>query len=321
LSSDLCISRISIDSQTTKKEKDQMKKTITTILLFVLAFAMYGCGGHNKPTASVDESSIVASSSSIETSSATTQSSSSVVLPRKSAIQLVTMNGLAKVGVSPDSCPETVDICLGDLFKSRAYYFIIQNAGDSAITDLKITSSHDNWSVVPGAMPRLDLPGKSSVVPLLTVGIGHGTELFSTAAEPLLWDGLVGNGSVVDTLTFKWTGGEQKYTIGVIARVVRLAWSDTTLTKIKILGNCDLESKTPSATGVTEYFSPGDIYNARLSDTTDWLFFTSAGRIPFPVFNTDGCQGAGVLSGQITVINFQTAITDYSVGNRVPTNL
>lgn len=212
-----------------------MKKLLITLAVAFLA----SCSSHKENTVGVG-------TGSTDTVSTDTTDTDTSVVAKGPAIQLSLVGGLKKSallksGVNTEvACPDSVDICLGDLYKSRAFYFILNNAGDSAITNLKITSTLSTWSITPSNIPVLNLPGKTSLTTLLTLGVGHGTPLFKVSDEPFQWDGIEGDGSVVDTLTFKWDGGEEKYTIALVARVVRFAWADEFHNKVELLGNCGI---------------------------------------------------------------------------------
>lgn len=230
-----------------------MKKLLITLALAFLA----GCSDHRNSATRPDEGDTLSLPDLPDTTGTDT-----AIVAKGPAIQLSLVGGLKKgallkAGVNTDvACPDSVDICLGDLYKSRSYYFILNNAGDSAITNLTITSTLSSWSVTPSNIPVLNLPGQTSLTTLLTLGIGHGTPLYKVSDEPFQWDGVEGDGSVVDTLTFKWDGGEEKYTIAIVARVVRFAWADEYHNKVEILGNCGVSSAAHGE------WAPGDTVTA-----------------------------------------------------------
>lgn len=82
-------------------------------------------------------------------------------------------NGLAKIAVVQIADTSVFD--LGDLRGTKNYYFILENTGQTPITNISLTSNDTTIDVSPSSIIRLDPKGTSGVIPIIKVTINHGT--------------------------------------------------------------------------------------------------------------------------------------------------
>lgn len=221
----------------------------------------------------------------------TAKSSSSTTVVKKKALSIAIVDDgqtyirLAKLGsglpISEHpgiSCPADVDICFGRQYKSGDKQLILQNATDTVLKNLTITGSISGtkaWVISPSSIPRLDLPGKSSLIPIITIGIPHGTPLYKIGAEPLQWDGTGDSkGVVIDTVTFKWDGGEETYTFGIVAMTARIGVTKKDLMTVNYMDD----------TGAIEAIVPFSLRTAHVEGNCQvwdtWWSFIQEGRAP-----------------------------------------
>ena len=85
-----------------------------------------------------------------------------------------------------------VDFFLGNLKASREFYFILLNGGDAPIFDILLQTGDESFIITPD---QLDvLPGSTTtgsdanptMIPLITLGILHGTQLYGIGYTDLL---------------------------------------------------------------------------------------------------------------------------------------
>lgn len=82
-------------------------------------------------------------------------------------------NGLAKISAVQVS--DTAIFDLGDLRGTKNYYFILENTGQTPITNISITSSDSTIDVSPSSIIRLDPQGSNGIIPIIKVTVNHGT--------------------------------------------------------------------------------------------------------------------------------------------------
>ena len=92
---------------------------------------------------------------------------------------------------------------LGDLKASKEFLFLLSNGGDNPIFDIRLTTNHPQFTIVPETISTLS--GKSSVendnfIPLISLGILHGTQLNGVGYTSLL---PMGENSATLTITGK----------------------------------------------------------------------------------------------------------------------
>jgi hypothetical protein len=211
-----------------------MKKTnLFSILIALLAMLTIGCSSKHHSTDSGDPDANLPDLPNDTPAVTDTTDTDTTTLNDGKAIRVSVISDgsttikLAKTSSQPViGCPYGVDLCFGNVFRSEEFQLIVQNATDTAIRNLTLTQTLGGaraWVVTPGLIPVLDLPGKSSLIPIITVGIPHGTPLYKITKEDYQWDGMDDSkGVVVDTLVFKWDGGEEKFTMAIVARIARM---------------------------------------------------------------------------------------------------
>ncbi len=99
---------------------------------------------------------------------------------------------------------------LGDLKASMQYSFILVNGGDQPIFDIALTTDNPSFAISPGAISllegnaRLGNTSRSGFIPLISLGIVHGTRINGVGFSELLPMGI--NTSVL-TITGKTIDG------------------------------------------------------------------------------------------------------------------
>ena len=260
-----------------------MNKLTLAILVAFLALALSGCG--TSPTASKSLSSSVslASSSSQAASSGTTAlvSSSSVAKPLGKRISLMATGGLAKRSALPRVADAVTPGVLpfGTVGKIVANYFELQDAGDSAITNLMVKSS--KGIVAPQRMEfgELALPNQQTMVPILGLAVlTYGENPWGTTAVRT-----ADTGAGTDTLTFYDTGTDSTITANsevvgkyIVTFYVEYAKPTFTVTQDTLdstytftttnEGNCPYNATDVGASGAATVF-----------DFTDTIHVTVAG--------------------------------------------
>jgi len=113
------------------------------------------------------------------------------------AFSLIELNGLNKEIVSslsavsaiygsPVHSGDTTVFLLGDIKKSRNYYFILKNVGDFPITDVVLHSNRQDFCITPDSIPLILSEDQTSVIAIIPLSIEHGISLFGTGYAPLL---------------------------------------------------------------------------------------------------------------------------------------
>lgn len=101
----------------------------------------------------------------------------------------------------------TASFDLGNLKASKSFYFILSNSGDTTIKDITIESNNSNFEVFPKSIDKIEPAGKSSIMPLLELGVIHGNRLNGLGFQSLLPMGQNTVEVVIKGKTFG-TGGE-----------------------------------------------------------------------------------------------------------------
>jgi len=117
-------------------------------------------------------------------------------------------SSLSAASLSPSDDPvdagtAAIAFDFGELKGSHEFFLLLQNSGGHAITDVAITSSNAAFIVSPSSISVLDIVGKQSITPLVSVGVVHGLALEGVGYAPLLPMGvneavLTVSGSTVD---------------------------------------------------------------------------------------------------------------------------
>jgi hypothetical protein len=127
------------------------------------------------------------------------------------------------------------DFNLGDLKASREFYFLLLNGGDEPIFDIHLQTGNDAFVITPDHLDML--PGKTTIsgedspalIPLITLGILHGTQLYGVGYTDLLEMG--GHASAI-AVSGKTLAGSDTITVGdefiveVVARVMDISILD-----------------------------------------------------------------------------------------------
>jgi hypothetical protein len=97
-------------------------------------------------------------------------------------------NTLKSTGsVSDDSIKTSFQ--LGDLKASREYYFLLANGGDNPIFDVHLQTDNPRFGIAPSTistLPGKDQSGGAAFLPLISLGVIHGTQLNGVGFTPLL---------------------------------------------------------------------------------------------------------------------------------------
>jgi hypothetical protein len=76
---------------------------------------------------------------------------------------------------------------LGDLLASKEFYFILSNAGDNPIYDVKFVSDNPAFTISPSYISTLyGTNSNSTMIPLISLGVIHGTKLNGIGYTSLL---------------------------------------------------------------------------------------------------------------------------------------
>jgi hypothetical protein len=78
---------------------------------------------------------------------------------------------------------------LGDLKNSREFFFLLSNGGDNPIFDVTLNTDNPQFIPTPSAisnLPGKNVTGSSAIMPLLSLGIIHGTQLNGVGYAELL---------------------------------------------------------------------------------------------------------------------------------------
>jgi len=140
-------------------------------------------------------------------------------------------NPLAKNGLKAGE----VDFFLGHLKASREFYFLLLNGGDSPIFDIQLQAGNEAFIVAPDIIDML--PGSTTInnetspsfIPLITLGILHGTQIYGIGYTDLLE---MGNHSSIITVSGKTLSGNDTVTVSddfvveIVAHIMDISIKD-----------------------------------------------------------------------------------------------
>lgn len=76
---------------------------------------------------------------------------------------------------------------LGDLYASKEFYFILSNAGDNPIYDVRFVSDNPAFTITPSYISTLyGSNSNSTMIPLISMGVTHGVKLNGVGYTSLL---------------------------------------------------------------------------------------------------------------------------------------
>ncbi len=99
--------------------------------------------------------------------------------------------------------PIRTEFSLGDLRASKEFYFLISNGGENPIYNINLRTDHIQFAVTPENISMLagsNSVGNDNIIPLISLGILHGTQLNGVGYTDLLSKG---ENSAILTLTGK----------------------------------------------------------------------------------------------------------------------
>jgi hypothetical protein len=127
------------------------------------------------------------------------------------------------------------DFFLGDLRASREFYFLLMNGGDVPIFDVRLETGNEAFIITPDHFDVL--PGRTVIsddatpafIPLITLGVMHGTQLYGIGYTDLLE---MGSHSSTITVSGKTLLGTDTITVSdefiveIVARVMDISIQD-----------------------------------------------------------------------------------------------
>ncbi len=130
-----------------------MKSNVALLILLVLSILSWNCSQKNNPV----------------TPNPTNPVHNTV---HNGRFGVTYLNGLAKISKTSS---DSVNFDLGDLRGSKSFYFILQNTGDTSITNISLTSTDTSLVITPSHIAVLNTNGTSSVLQTVKVTILDGT--------------------------------------------------------------------------------------------------------------------------------------------------
>ena len=208
----------------------------------------------------------------------------------------------------PDPAPGvdggvSITFDFGNIKGSDKFLLILQNSGGEPITDITITSSNPAFLVEPGSIDVLDVIGKQSIVPILSISVLHGTALQGVGYVPLLPMGDNESTLTVSGTTTDQTGGAVAVSVSATLKVFALVMAFQVSDADGVIDLSKGTSADSSYTFLDSIDPPAAISNI--------------GNVDISVMQTDVTFSASTTVQNLTVSPGDTsaAITPLSIGN------
>lgn len=104
--------------------------------------------------------------------------------------------------------PIKSEFLLGDLKASKEFYFLLSNGGENPIFDIQLKTDNLQFTIIPERISILDgeyITIRDNIIPLISLGIIHGTQLNGVGYTNLL---SMGENSSILTITGKTVENE-----------------------------------------------------------------------------------------------------------------
>ena len=94
-----------------------------------------------------------------------------------------------EIGLAQAVDVTSVTFGLGDVRNTTKYQFILQNGGDLPITDILLSTSDPSVEIFPTVISELGSSETTTIVPIVTVTVVHGTPSSGIGQAPILTQG------------------------------------------------------------------------------------------------------------------------------------